>query len=463
MDVVLLQSKITKMKQIILFSFVIFSAKMLACSSFFFNSGSKLLAKNFDWYSGEGYILKNQKGQKKFAYGFKNANVASWTSKYGSVTFNQNGKEFPYGGMNERGLVVEQLWLSSSEYQENNNQNISELEWIQYQLDNFQSVQEIIENINSLTIKPVSTVHYMIADKRGNSTVIEYIDGKVRIDQQISRYQVITNETSEDSKKYFELNKNIKPESRTHFDRYCILENSLSKLQNLNPNLAFGILDTVKENRGKYKTFWSIVYDLDKGEIYLQSYENQNTKKISMPDFNFNLPCEYSEINTNQLEFKNYTNELNLELLSKSLKVINIKMDEILASNHQMNPHKIVQDYIYQKNYTDLLVEFSTKKNGGNIYFMFTKDNMNNGFLMGVTPATGNITRKILYNFPKGEFALKCFQDLNLDGKIDKNIFGIPIRTGFSNNKKKIFGIPPDYKYAKINIKMPMTIYIKLK
>jgi choloylglycine hydrolase len=29
----------------------------------------------------------------------------SWISKYGSITFNQYGREFPTGGMNEKGLV----------------------------------------------------------------------------------------------------------------------------------------------------------------------------------------------------------------------------------------------------------------------------------------------------------------------------------------------------------------------
>lgn len=32
--------------------------------------------------------------------------------------------------LNEKGLVVEQLWLGNTEYQENNNKTISELEWI---------------------------------------------------------------------------------------------------------------------------------------------------------------------------------------------------------------------------------------------------------------------------------------------------------------------------------------------
>jgi len=451
------------MKNIIIILLIsVFGNKVSACSSFFFNSNSKLLAKNFDWSFGEGYILKNQRNQKKFAYGFRSSNVASWTSKYGSITFNQNGKEFPYGGINENGLVIEQLWLSSSQYQDNHNQEISELEWIQYQLDNYKSVDEIIKNINSLTIKPIASIHYMIADKNGNSAVIEFLDGNVRIDKQNSKFQAITNETSKDSKKYFELNKVINPNSRTHFDRYCILENKLASTNQLNVNSAFDFLNSVKVNEPNYKSFWSIVYDLNSMEIYFQSVANTTIKKIKLSDFDFISAVEFSEINSDKVDFKPYTSGENFKLLSPSLKKMNLDIDNQLANSHQLNPDKIVEDKIYLKNYADLTVEFITKKNIGNIYYRFTKGNMNDGFLQGIIPVTNNLTRITLYHFPKGEFALKCFQDSNFDGKIDKNIFGIPTRTGFSNNKKKIFGIPPNYHTAKVTLMDPKILTIKL-
>jgi len=55
-----------------------------------------LLAKNFDWTYREGMIIKNLRGIRKTAYCTHTKEQASWTSKYGSVTFNQNGKEMPF-------------------------------------------------------------------------------------------------------------------------------------------------------------------------------------------------------------------------------------------------------------------------------------------------------------------------------------------------------------------------------
>ena len=68
----------------------------------------------------------------------------------------------------------------------------------------------------------------------------------------------------------------------------------------------------------------------------------------------------------------------------------------------------------------------------------------------------------MLYAFPRGEFAVACFQDTDNNSKIDKNFLGIPTNTGFSNNKKKIFGIPPDYERAKIILEESKIIQIKI-
>ena len=455
------------MKKIILLLLILIYQYSNACSAFFFNSENKILAKNFDWSSGQGYLIKNIRGQQKFAYGFRGGNVAKWISKFGSITFNQIGKEFPYGGMNEKGLVIEQLWLSNSEYQENKNDIISELEWIQYQLDNYSSVDEIIKNIHSLTIKPNATVHFILADKDGVSAVIDFVDGKSKIDRQQNKFQIITNETSENSKKYFESHKNIDANSRNAFDRYCILKNNLN-IDNLDISNSFVKLDLVKENQENYKTYWSIVYDINNLKFYYKSFDNQKIKEISLSDFDFdkNSKKEFSLLNSNEANFQNYTKEDNKQLLTDAMKMMNMEIDIEKANTHQMNPSQIVVDEIYKSKYSDLLIEFLTKKNSGNIWFTIAKGEKQfktyNGFKRGVFPVTSKINRKMFYGLPKGDLAIACFQDSDNDSKMDKNLVGIPKNTGFSNNKKKIFGIPPNYETAKIILEKPKTIQIKI-
>ena len=133
----------------------------------------------------------------------------------------------------------------------------------------------------------------------------------------------------------------------------------------------------------------------------------------------------------------------------------NIEFDIEKANVHQMNPNEIRVDEIFKNKYSDLLIEFVTKKLSGNIWFTIAKgeDNFKNykGFISGILPVKSKVNRKMLYVFPRGEFAVACFQDTDSNSKIDKNFLGIPINTGFSNNKRKFFGIPPNYKSALIS------------
>ena len=442
-------------KTVLLISIFIYQIS-IACSAFYFNGENKIFAKNFDWGFGQGYLIKNIRGQQKYAYGFRGNNVAGWTSKFGSITFNQVGKEFPYGGINEKGLVIEQLWLGNTEYQENNNKTISELEWIQYQLDNYEKVDEVIENINSLTIKPIARIHYFLADKNGVSAVIDFVNGDVKIDRKQDKFQVITNETSEDSKKYYDFNKDINPNSRSHFDRYCILRNNLN-VENLSISESFKKLNLVKEDEPNYKSYWSIVYDINKLEFYFKSVDNSEIKKVSLKDFSFhsNSNTEFSLINSNKVNFQPYSSNDNLRLLTNAIEMMRIEINIEKGNQHQMNPNEIRVDEVFQSKYSDLLIEFVTKKVKGNIWFTVIKeeDNFKNykGFISGILPVKSNVNRKMLYVFPRGEFAVACFQDTDSNSKIDKNFLGIPINTGFSNNKRKFFGIPPNYKSALIS------------
>jgi len=64
----------------------------------------------------------------------------SWVSKYGSVTFNAFGRELPDGGMNEKGLFIWEMTGGTTFDEEANRPRLFMSQWMQYQLDNFNSV-----------------------------------------------------------------------------------------------------------------------------------------------------------------------------------------------------------------------------------------------------------------------------------------------------------------------------------
>lgn len=60
-------------------------------------------------------------------------------------------------------------------------------------------------------------------------------------------------------------------------------------------------------------------------------------------------------------------------------------------------------------------------------------------------------------DIPYGDYGIAVFHDENKNGKMDKNLLGIPAEAyGFSNNVRVTFG-PPTWEKAKFVIKPPST------
>ncbi len=94
---------------LILLALFLIPYPLMACTAFTIKNDTQVfLAKNLDWAINDGIIVLNKRGLFKTAYN-QQLNKLAWTAKYGSLPFNQFGKEFPLGGMNEMGLVIEEL------------------------------------------------------------------------------------------------------------------------------------------------------------------------------------------------------------------------------------------------------------------------------------------------------------------------------------------------------------------
>ncbi|PZX94844.1 hypothetical protein DOS84_04625 [Flavobacterium aquariorum] len=62
---------------------------------------------------------------------------------------------------------------------------------------------------------------------------------------------------------------------------------------------------------------------------------------------------------------------------------------------------------------------------------------------------------------PKGEYGISTYQDENSNGKLDKNMMGIPSEDFACSNDAKGFMGPPKYEDAKFNIDKNSKIEIK--
>lgn len=157
-----------------------------ACSAAHFEAGGKNYSvKSFDWDWTHALAFVNPRQMRKTALipGLTSGTMV-WTSKYGSLTFNQLAPEFPYSGMNEKGVIVEILWDDQAASDDTGlaRPTINESQWIQYILDLAASTEEAIELAQSVRfMSMVAKVHYLVCDASGACAVFGFSLGTPRI------------------------------------------------------------------------------------------------------------------------------------------------------------------------------------------------------------------------------------------------------------------------------------------
>ena len=327
------------MKKILLLLFGIIPSGIFsfACTTFFINkNGQMILGRNYDWITGNGMVCTNQKGLAKTSDDTKDGATIGWVSQYGSITFNQYGKEFPTGGMNEKGLVVEMMWLDGTKYPlADNRPAIGELQWIQYQLDNCSTVDELIATDKKLRIasKGTTPLHFLVADAKGNAATIEFFEGKMKVhkDNDLS-FPVLTNDSYSSSLEQIGMatssaGGNSVSFSNNSIDRFakaCTMVKTFQQTAINTPviDYSFGILDKVAQGT---HTKWSIVYDITNKKIHFKSLGFSQLKNVVFSAFDFacSSPAKAWQMNqavTGDITklFSNYSAELNRKIVEKS-------------------------------------------------------------------------------------------------------------------------------------------------
>ncbi len=187
---------------------LIASAPSEACTRALYvaKDGTVIVGRSMDW--GED-MMSNMwvlpRGMKRDGCGGKN--TISWVSKYGSliVTAYDIGTA---EGMNEKGLVVNELALVESDYGQppEGTKVISLSTWPQYVLDNHATVAEAVADLSKekfrvqtvlLATGRPANMHLVISDASGDSAVFEYVKGKLVIHHG-KQYKVVTNSPTYD-------------------------------------------------------------------------------------------------------------------------------------------------------------------------------------------------------------------------------------------------------------------------
>ena len=121
-------------------------------------------------------------------------NGLRWTSRYASIGANGVGLPFLFDGLNEKGLAAGTFYFpTTASYMAYTaaeaSKTIAPWEVGSWILENFATVEEVKQNIGSIVVAPVvfknwgfvPPAHYVVHDASGKSIVIEYVEGKLHV------------------------------------------------------------------------------------------------------------------------------------------------------------------------------------------------------------------------------------------------------------------------------------------
>ena len=320
------------------------SVQGLPCTTFMLNNnGQPVYGKNAEGADRPAYVIVNKRGVEKSVQQ-TNGIPLTWTSRFGSVTFNFVAREWPLDGINEAGLFVSAMageGLAKDEYPEPDSRKIIS-QIVQYQLDNFRTVAEVIASYQMvLPARPAEDAgmqgasHWLISDSQEHCASIEFLDGKFVCHTGWSMpAKALANSTYDHSIAYFWQYRfltlfspiPIPDDDRPSLLRFAVAADQVKKYrpQRSGPAIdyAFQILTNVEGIPG-YSATWSAVYDSANKRIYFRSCSNDQIRwfDLSVFDFSCTTPVQVLDINADLSgdvtnNFVEYTKEINLEMIN---------------------------------------------------------------------------------------------------------------------------------------------------
>jgi len=304
-----------------------------ACTAFCLDSGEAVfVAKNYDWSVDAGMLVLNKRGVIKTADIAGSEDQGTWTSRFGSVTFNQYGRDIPQGGINEAGVVIEILWLNDTEYPApDDRMALGSTQWIQYQLDTAGSVGDVLRSDEVVRIESNVEVHFFVGDRSGESATVEFLGGGRRVhtgDEMVT--PVLTNHPYAESVASLDQFRPSGGSRRApwtngslhRFARASARVAEFSRTDREAPiDYAFETLSEVAQGE---RTQWSIVYDLTNLEVHFRTRLSPSVKTVSLSalDFDCESVVEVMSIHTSEAdpEWETYTRQMNRVLIEDSFR-----------------------------------------------------------------------------------------------------------------------------------------------
>ncbi|MGI9275302.1 MAG: linear amide C-N hydrolase [Endozoicomonas sp.] len=247
--------------------------------------------------------------------GYDGDNALEWTSKYSSIGVSLYGVGL-VDGFNETGFSANALFLDEEApgEKDNNKKQVQNARLIAYLLDSFATVEEALENIDSLQVQQFEhngiamKGHYSLQDASGDSAILQFIDGKWQV-YHGKEYTVMTNsptyqehldnweaakpKTESDYRGTFELPGNVSSDQRFIWNQYMRQQlteptsytNGLAKTDSAMYKVPMDAANReVNGQMAGYATIYSLAYNLDQKTMQVR-YQFEDTYTHYYVDF----------------------------------------------------------------------------------------------------------------------------------------------------------------------------------
>lgn len=229
--------------------------------------------------------------------------ILEWTSKYGSVTFSLLGRNLPDGGINEAGLTVSEMGLGESRFPSNDSlpAMLSHL-WIQFQLDNYATVEEVIAHLPEINIEPSSTFsppasanyHLFVTDSTSSLAIIEFLEDGLKVyTGETAPVPVLCNTPYEQELTRLEDYRGffgwIKRSLNTRDDlRFVTGALALEGYESgISGDPAEYCMDVLTQMQFESTKQWSVVYDVPARRVYYRTTAGPNIRHFDLDSLDF--------------------------------------------------------------------------------------------------------------------------------------------------------------------------------
>ena len=345
----------------------------LTCSTFVASFGSHVvLGRNSDASAPFlGQFVVNKRGVEKIALswgvlgpGSPNERTMHWVSRYGSVTMTLIGREFPDGGMNEKGMAVEEMSLDESVLPRvDGRPSMSQSQWIQYQLDNYASVDEVVAHVNDYNLTGWGW-HFTVGDSTGACAAIEFIGGKPSVVRgPAGQACVQTNSTQAESRAYLaSLADKSPPADLSSLARFARASRDLAvaarPLGGDEVTHAFAVLDDVSAGKNTIRT---TVHDMTDRKIYFRTVGHPNIKSITLSSLDFSPRSPVKVLDVDALltgdatdKFRPYSRAANRDIARAFFDIV---VHPIVPARQKLDQELAAAD-MSETQYVDLLAAY---------------------------------------------------------------------------------------------------------